>query len=598
MSDEKNAASPSDTPSPTAVSNGVPPTKRTAGPMVVVRRAVPPVPATPKPEGKQEAVVLPSAAAGADAAAPGAVAMSEAAIAAPAGATTVAPAPPRTGVFDEVEEKESFAELLETQSKSDAVSARRLPRVGERVSGKIFQLGAEMVFVSLGGRSEAMIPLRELTDEEGILRFGVGDVVEAHVVEAGARGVTLSRALPKGSTSMSGLIDARASGIPVDGLVLSLKKGGFEVAVGDVRAFCPMSQMDLRFVDKPEEYIGERFHFRVIEARERNVVLSRRALLEAEQKAKAEETRKNLVQGAVLKGQVSGVREFGAFVDLGGVEALIPTSELSHARVHHPSEVVKAGDVVEVEILRIEPGEPNSPDKAKRKERITLSMRSRQADPWKEVADSLNEGDKLSGKVVRLQPFGAFVEIKPGVDGLVHISALSNRRIAHPKDVVKVGDTIEVVVQRVDRDEKRIALRRVVEGETAPVQAEGDGVAPAAKAPTPSAPRPKSGQVVTGVVERIEPFGVFVEFPGGRGMIPASETGTDRGADLKRIFKLGQEVKAAIIEIAAGKTRLSIPAAARVEERAEVEAWKRTQSKGSGKGFGTLGDLLKGKVGG
>jgi small subunit ribosomal protein S1 len=273
--------------------------------------------------------------------------------------------------------------------------------------------------------------------------------------------------------------------------------------------------------------------------------------------------------------------------------------------------VVKVGDDVEVEVLRIEPAHPASPDKAKHKERITLSMRSRQEDPWKVGVAELQEGQQVSGKVVRLQPFGAFVELKPGVDGLIHISALSNRRIAHPRDVVAVGDEVKVVVERVDPVEKRIGLRRVLEDGMA---AGGTG-APAAVAPaeeskgaasthapaTPAAPRPRVGQVVTGTVDRIESFGLFLTFPGGRGLVPASETGTERGTDLRRIFKLGQELKVAIVEIeGGGKIRLSIPGAARAEERADLEAWKKSQqaSSAKGKGFGTFGDLFKNKLGG
>ena len=489
--------------------------------------------------------------------------------------------------------------MFEAQAKQEGTSARKMPRVGERVTGTIFQLGADTAFVSLGGRSEAMIELRELKDDEGILRFGVGDTVEAHVVEAGAKGVVLSRTLSKGSASLAMLAEARASGMPVEGLVLAVNKGGFEVAVGDARAFVPLSQMDLRFVEKPDQFIGERLRFRVTEARDRNVVLSRRALLEEEQKHLAAETRKSLAEGKVVEGRVTGVRDFGVFVDLGGVEGLVPVSELSHVRVAHPSEVVSVGDQVEVEILRIDAPNPHSPDKAKHKERITLSMRSRQEDPWKAFAASLKEGDRLSGKVVRLQPFGAFIELKPGVDGLIHISALSDRRIAHPRDVVKVGEAVEVVVEKVDPAEKRIGLRLVVNGE--PVGSTLGAPAPtpadAPKAPArEAAPRPRSGQVVEATVDRLEPYGVFVVFPGGRGLVPASETGTERGTDLKRHFQLGQALKAQILEIdASGKIRLSLTAAERAAERAEMEAWQRKQkpSGGGSKGFGTLGDLLK-----
>ncbi|HZW91184.1 MAG TPA: S1 RNA-binding domain-containing protein, partial [Myxococcaceae bacterium] len=404
----------------------------------------------------------------------------------PAPSQEAAPAPveqpvtpaPRSPLYEEVPEDQSFAEMYEAHAKSEGGAHRKQPRVGERVTGTIFQLGADTAFLTLNGRTEAMIDLRELKDDEGILRFGVGDTVEAHVVEAGAKGVILSRTLSKGSASLAMLAEARASGMPVEGLVLAVNKGGFEVAVGDARAFVPLSQMDLRFVDKPDQYIGERLRFRVTEVRERNVVLSRRALLEDEQKALAAETRKSLAEGKVLQGKVTGVRDFGVFVDLGGVEGLVPVSELSHVRVGHPSEVVNVGDTVEVEVLRIEAPNPHSPDKAKHKERITLSMRSRQEDPWKAFAAGLKEGDRLQGKVVRLQPFGAFVELKPGVDGLIHISAMSERRIAHPRDVLKVGDNVEVAVEKVDAAEKRIGLRLVVDG--APV---GSGVATSASAP-------------------------------------------------------------------------------------------------------------------
>ncbi|HEX4621922.1 MAG TPA: S1 RNA-binding domain-containing protein, partial [Myxococcaceae bacterium] len=400
-----------------------------------------------------------------------------------------------------------------------------------------------------------------------------------------------------GSANLARLAEAKASGMPVEGLVLAVNKGGLEVAVGDVRAFCPISQIDLRFVEKPDGFVGEKLLFRVTEVRDRNVVLSRRALLEEEQRAKAAETRKTLEVGKQVQGSVTGVREFGAFVDLGGIEGMIPVSEMSHVRIGHPSEVVKVGDEVQVEILRMEAPQPNSPDKAKHKERITLSLRALQEDPWKAALAELKEGARTKGKVVRLQPFGAFVELRPGVDGLIHVSALSDRRIAHPRDTVQVGQEVEVQVEKVDEKEKRIGLRLVKDGELV-----GSGVASApperpASAPAESAPRPRVGDIVTGTVDRVESFGVFLKFPGGKGLIPASETGTERGTDLRRTFTLGQELKVAIVEIeGGGKLRLSIPAAARAEERADMDAWKKNQPKGGGKkGFGTLGDLLKDK---
>jgi small subunit ribosomal protein S1 len=593
------AAEPASTPTPPAVEAAPAPSakprqperRRPQGPLVVVRRATGVVETrelADRPEPPSPTPVVE------EAAAPVAVEVTP-----PAEAAAAVRPQPRH-VEEPPPDDGSFADLLAASEKHEA-PVRRV-KVGEKVTGTIFQLGADTAFVSLGGRSEAMIELRELKDAEGILRLGVGDTVEAYVLEAGARGTLLTRTLSKGSASLAMLAEARTSGLPVEGLVLAINKGGFEVAVGEARAFVPMSQMDLRFVEKPDQFIGERLKFRVTEVRERKVVLSRRALLEEEQKALAASTRATLDVGKVVQGRVTAVREFGAFVDLGGIEGLVPVAEMSHARVGRPSDVVKVGDEVEVEVLRLEPPQPNSPDKAKHKERITLSMRARQEDPWAAAAASIHDGDRLTGKVVRLQPFGAFVELRPGVDGLIHISALSDRRIAHPRDAVSVGDEVTVQVEKIDSAEKRVGLRLVRDGELvgAGTPAPSEAQESVEKAPTArpaSAPRPKVGEVVTGQVDRIEPYGIFLTFPGGRGLIPASETGTERGTDLRRVYNLGQELKVAILEVdATGKIRLSIPGAQRVEERAEMEAWKRKQPVGAGgKGFGTLGDLLKGR---
>lgn len=571
------------------------PEEKKAGPMVTVRRASGAV------ETRQIEDVSEKSAA-ADAPAPAA----EEKAPAPAPVPTVTVIAKPSPLFEEQPEAQSFAEMFEVSAKSEGGMPRRLqPKIGDKVKAKIFQLGADTAFLTLGGKSEAMIDLGELKDEEGILRLGVGDEVEAHVVETGARGIILSRKLSKGAASMSMLAEARNSGMPVEGLVLAVNKGGLEVAVGDVRAFCPSRQVDVRFVEKLDGYVGEKLLFRVTEVKERNVVLSRRAILEEEQKGKAAELRKTLQVGAVLKGKVVGVQAFGAFVDLGGLEGMIPVSEMSHLRVGHPSEIVKIGDDVEVAVVRMDEADPNSPDKAKRKERISLSMRQLLEDPWTAALEKYKEGVRAKGKVVRIKDFGAFVELEAGIDGLIHISAMSERRIAHPRDAVKVGDEIEVVVEKVDPAEHKIGLRLVKDGQ--PV---GQGVAASEypQAPTNDAapgtaaarpvrpPAPKRGTVVTGKVERVEQYGIFIGWEGGKGLVPASETGTERGTDLKRVFPMGTEVKAEIIEAEGNKLKLSIVAAVRSEERADLEAWKKTQKPaGGGKsGLGTLADKFKG----
>jgi small subunit ribosomal protein S1 len=492
--------------------------------------------------------------------------------------------------------------MFERHAKEGGVPLRKaMPRVGEKVKGKIFQLGAETAFLTIG-KHEAMLELDELKDEEGILRHGVGEEVEAYVVETGAKGILLSRKLSRDAASLTMLAEARLSGLPVEGVVTKVNKGGLEVSVGEARAFCPSSQVDVRQV-KLEEYVGQRLTFRVTEVKDRNVVLSRRALLEEELRAKAVELKKTLEVGKVVKGRVVNVQAFGAFVDLGGMEGLIPVSEIAHVRIGHPNEVLKPGDEVEVEIIRLEEGEAHSPDKSKRKDRITLSMRKLMKDPFSEALETIQEGQVLKGKVVRLQPFGAFVELVPGVDGLIHISAMSTRRIAHPRDVLKVGEEIEVKVEKIDPMEKRIGLRLVKEGvpvgegvSTSTPASHGESEPREERAPEKRAARPRRGQIVVGKVNRVEPFGVFVEWDGFVGMIPASETGTERGTDLKRVFGMGKELKAEIIEINGEKLKLSVVAAQRSEERADLEAWKGEQSKkvSSAGGFNSLADKLKG----
>ncbi len=559
--------------------------EKRAGPMVVVKRAgvVVETKGEPKPEKTEKS--------------------SEKSESAPVAPKPVVPSGP--SVADEVHEAESFESMFEKHAKDGGVPTRKqMPRVGEKVTAKIFQLGAEVVFATISNRHEAMIDLDELKDAEGILRYGVGDEIEAFVMETGAKGIQLSRKLSKGAASLSMLVDAKHSGLPVDGLVIAVNKGGLEVAVGDVRAFCPSSQVDVRPV-KLEDLVGQRLTFRVTEVKEKNVVLSRRALVEEENKAKAVELKKTLAVGNVVKGRVVGVQAFGAFVDLGGLEGLVPVSELSHVRIGHPSEVVEVGNEVEVEIIRLEDAEPNSPDKSKRKDRITLSMRKLLEDPFKKMLETAKEGELLKGKVVRLQPFGAFVELAPGVDGLIHISAMSDRRIAHPKDVLSVGQEVEVKVEKIDEAEKRIGLRLVKDGVVV-----GEGVSSSASAPEAAAeqpagatevkvvraPKPKRGAIVTGKVTRIESYGVFIEWDGFSGLIPASETGTERGTDLRRTFPMGKELKAEVVEINGDKLKLSITSAERSEERADLNAWKAEQSKkvASSGGFNSLADKLKG----
>jgi small subunit ribosomal protein S1 len=280
----------------------------------------------------------------------------------------------------------------------------------------------------------------------------VGDVIEARVVRDEGGVLELRVKLgARGPEIRAELQQAAELGIPVDGMVTEVVKGGVSVDVAGVRGFCPASQMDARFVEDLSTYVGQRLSFRITRYEPRNLVLSRRALVEEEKQKLAVETRKKLEPGVVLRGRVISFKPFGAFVDIGGMEGMLHVSELGHARVERPEDVLSVGQEIDVAVLKIEPGEKG--------ERISLSLKALANDPWQDAARGYTEGQRVKGKVTRLQPFGAFVEIGPGVEGLVHISELgANRRINHPKEVVAVGQEVEAVILQVDPEKRRIGL--------------------------------------------------------------------------------------------------------------------------------------------
>jgi small subunit ribosomal protein S1 len=467
-----------------------------------------------------------------------------------------------------------FAALF-AESEKSAQKPQKL-RLGQKVHARIAHVGSEIGYLDLGGKGEAIIDLRELRNDKGELLVQAGETIDAYVLSLADGTPVMTRSVPKGA-GREVLQQALESKVPVEGTVTAQNKGGLEVDLGGLRAFCPASQIDVRFVDDPAQFVGQKLKFRVMEIRGGNAILSRRALLEEERAALAAELRKKLEVGAVLEGTVSSVRDFGAFVDLGGLEGLVHVSELSHQRVAHAQDVVKPGQKVRVQVLRIDKDE-------KGHDRIALSLRALEQDPWDAARPQLKEGARLQGKVARLQPFGAFVELFPGVDGLVHVSALSNRHVQHPREVVKEGETIEVQIESVDDAQKRVALRRISDEEAQ---------APAAPEKKPAGRRPRVGDMVDAKVDRVEAYGVFVSWPDGKGLVPNAELGTPRGSDNHKTTPVGTQFKAQIDE--RGRYRLSRTSAERSEGRAEYEAYRR-KAPPPGKGFGTLGDLLRAKL--
>lgn len=353
---------------------------------------------------------------------------------------------------------ENFAALF---AASEAAATRR-PKMapGDVVRGRVIALGAGGAFVEIGGKGEAIIDPAEFRDPEtGELQISVGDEIEATVVDDGRNSgtVVLKRTVGRGGHVPGELEQALAHEIAIEGLVTAETKGGFEVQIGAARAFCPGSQIDRRR-GEASAYVGQRLRFRVtkIESGGRNIVVSRRILLDQEAAEQASRTWERIEVGAVLQGRVSSLRDFGAFVDLGEVEGLIHVSELSYARVSHPSDVLQVGQVVEVKVVKLETGSEGG------RARIALSLRALAPDPWATVSERFPVGTTLHGIVRRLESFGAFVEIASGLDGLVHVSKLTlDRRVSHPRQIVGIDDRVEVTVLAIDQAQRRISLSMV-----------------------------------------------------------------------------------------------------------------------------------------
>ncbi|HZR83727.1 MAG TPA: S1 RNA-binding domain-containing protein [Candidatus Binatia bacterium] len=461
-------------------------------------------------------------------------------------------------------EEPSFAQLLAEHE------ATRTLSVGDTVTGKVLQIGEEHVFVDVSGKGEAVIPRAELVGPDGALEVALGDPLEATVVAVQPE-LRLSRKLLAGAGAREMLRVAAESGIPVEGRVAGVVKGGFEVTVAGMRAFCPLSQMDVRRVEDQSAFLGQTLPFLVIELKEdgRRIVLSRRRLLAEEAKRQAEETRARLKPGAVLQGRVVSIAAFGAFIDVGGVQGLVHLSEISHRRVDRASDALELGQEVTVQVLKVD----------SQNGKLALSMKALEGDPWGAVGDRLQPRQVVDGRVVRVADFGVFVELAPGIDGLLHVSELPHGALAKLREAARVRAELSVVILEIDPAKRRIALALAPQGAQP-----GEVIA---------ASRARAGDVVTGTVEGVKPFGVVLRFgPGQTGVVPNNETGVPRGADLAKEFPAGSELTAEVtaVEMGGRRLRLSRAKALRREEQAEIDRHGRTQEKVS---LSTFGDLLR-----
>lgn len=342
------------------------------------------------------------------------------------------------------EPEEDFAALFEASQR-----VRRIEK-GQTIEGTVVSIGPEVALVDVGAKSEAVIDVNELKDDDGRVEVAVGDRVEAIVVST-AGGLTLSRRLARGAATLRQLEDAYAAGLPVEGKVERAVKGGYEVRIAKQRAFCPFSQIDIARHTEPAQHEGRVYAFRIIEFKEggRNLVVSRRAILAQEQQARAAEVRRSLEPGAVVTGRVVSVRDFGAFLDLGGgVQGLLHVSEMGWSRVSDASQTVRTGEEITVKVLSVDED----------RQKISLSLKQLLDDPWSTVPGKYDAGQLRTGRVSRVAEFGVFVELEPGIEGLIPLGETNLPRDADVKRAFPPGSSVEVVVLEVDAAARRIRL--------------------------------------------------------------------------------------------------------------------------------------------
>ena len=456
-----------------------------------------------------------------------------------------------SGEKSENEEKpgESFAELFESYN------GHRTERVqiGERIRGKIISVGKDAIYVDTGTKIDGVVEKHELADENGTVPYKEGDELELYVASYDGNEIRLSKAV-SGAGSLNMLRDAFENSIPMEGKVKGQIKGGYQVEVAERRAFCPVSQMDLKPADTPNQHVGKSYLFLITQFEEggRNIVVSRRELLKREQQKAISKFMEGLVVGAEVEAKVTRVMPYGAFVEIfPGVEGLVHVSELSWSRVDKPEEVLGAGDPVRVKVLAIEKGQKRNALK------ISLSAKQITGDPWEQMEGRFQIGEKVKGKVVRCAAFGAFVEIAAGIEGLVHVSEMSyTKRVLKPEEVVQVGESVAVVVKEIDIPRRRISLSIK--------DAEGD--------PWLDVPEKyRVGVSVNGTIEKKEKFGYFISLePGVTGLLPISKIKNSVKAGQTEKLKPGEAIAVLVEEIHPSERKITLG----LGDSKDEEGWK------------------------
>ncbi len=430
--------------------------------------------------------------------------------------------------MDEFEE--SFEELLKDYEQGGFELKRN-----DVVEGTVVQLNPDSVVVDVGYKSEGVIPIREFADENGEINVNVGDVYD--VLFGGGESDSGLIMLSKEKADRQKIWNSLEEGAVVEGRIISRIKGGLSVDIG-VNAFLPGSQVDLRPVRNLDKVIGQSFEFKIIKLNKRrgNIVLSRRVLLETERESQRGETLKTLEEGQVAEGIVKNLTDYGAFIDLGGIDGLLHITDMSWGRVKHPSDILAVGDKINVKVLKFD----------KDKERVSLGLKQIAPDPWLDVEAKYPIGGKVTGKVVSLTDYGAFIELEEGVEGLIHVSEMSwTKRVKHPNKVLAIGDDVESVVLALDTDNRRISLG-LKQVEPNPWDVIGE------KFPI--------GTIIEGQVKNITDFGIFVGVDEGiDGLVHISDLSwTKRIKHPSEVYKKGDLVKAVVLNIDRENERFSL----------------------------------------
>lgn len=476
-------------------------------------------------------------------------------------------------LFGDTKTEDSSSQFMNLLNESEGKLSRQL-KVGDKLTCELLSIGKEESFASTGTLKDGLVLTSELKDDTGTLKYKVGDKIELYVLQIKGDDVKLSKSASQ-KLSAEELEDAFDMMLPVDGKVIESVNGGYRVQVLNKLAFCPFSQIDLKRADSPEAYIGKKFQFMItqFDPKGRNIVVSRRKILEEQQAESQAAFTEDHKVGDVVRGVVSRIEKFGAFVELApGLEGLVHISELSFSRLESPSEAVKVGDPLSLKILKMETegGRP----------KISLSLKQTQTEPWTELSSKIKEGQVVQGRVTKLLNFGAFVEILPGIEGLVPLGEMSyTKRVVKSDDLVKQNETISVMVKEIRWEDKKILLSlRDAGGDPWSMVAQ--------KFPV--------GTQAEGFVEKKETYGLFVQLePGITGLLPKSRYKEHVDHSKYESLKPGDKVLVQVSEIQfeARKLTFGIPG------DAFDESWKEFAQGGSGQGAGAAAAMKSSQFG-